>query len=271
MNLLLLGGTGFVGTYLRNQLSKVHTIQFTSQGSHESSILYNAENDDLSMFSTNNFDIIINNINPQSLSYAGAAKNAESLSQLVKNTSTRVIHVSSFFASHSNRLMNDYSLKKAIAEDILTEQLNNNQLTILRFPQLYDLQGFSRKSQGGLFYIAERIIKNEKIEYFSNAENCIRNYMPVDLLMDIMEYVIDNNITGMHNAFFDEFNVSFLEIIKVFLNCNPDYLSENIQEGEVVGMTYDIESGSPLFNDEIIRKSAKFYFENFYKCLNQLK
>lgn len=271
MNLLILGGTGFVGTYLRNQLSKVHTIQFTSQGSHESSIVYNAENDDLSMFSDQQFDVIINNINPQSLTYTGAAKNAESLAQLAKKTATRVIHVSSFFASHSNRLLNDYSLKKAIAEDILTEQLDNKQLTILRFPQLYDFQNFSRKSQGGLFYVAERILKNEKIDYFSNAENCIRNYMPVDLLVNIVEYVIDNNITGLHNAFFDEFNFSFLDIIKVFINCNPDYLSENIQKGEVVGMTYDIESGSPLFNHEIIRQSPQCYFENFYKCLNQHK
>ena len=267
MKILIVGGSGFVGSYLNNHLQKEHTVNFTCYSSNESEIVYNAEIDLLTDLITEKYDIVINNVNPGDLSTNGVTRNIESVIEYCKKHSAWMIQISSFFASTENRDANDYTQKKAISEEIIQSQLPEGSYTILRFAQLFDLEGLSRKTQGGLYYLAEMVKKKSPINLFANHSECSRNYMPIALLLEIVEKVINEEVKGLHNAYFNSLTLSFQDIIRNLENSHPEPYCSELLIGDRDGMTYSIEKESELISNLVKPNSMTFYLNEFFHSI----
>jgi len=267
MRVLIVGGSGFVGSYLNNHLQKDHTVDFTCFSSNESEIRYNAESDLLTDIISEKYDVVINNVNPANLSNEGVARNIESVIEYCEEHSAWMIQISSFFASTDNRDANEYTHKKAISEDIIQSQMPEDSYTILRFAQLFDLEGLSRKTQGGLYYLAEMVKKKMPITLFSNHEECSRNYMPIELLLEIVGKVINQGVKGLHNAYFSSLTLSFKDLIQKFDSFHKEPYASDLSIGDREGMTYSIEKESELISNIVKPQSVDFYLNNFYNSI----
>jgi dTDP-4-dehydrorhamnose reductase len=269
MKILILGGTGFIGFYLYNQLNNIHEVDFTST-SNEAGIRYKIEKNSLKNIISENYDIIINNINPRQISYSHMVRGIEEVVSVCKETNTWLIQVSSILAQHKNRNLNSYNLKKTICDDIIIQELPKEKYTILRFPQLFDNIGLARESQPGLYYLLESIKKNEPIALFSNYEVCLRNYLPVELLLHIIDLVIKQHKKGMFNAYLNSFSFKFPELINSLIKLNPEYESGKlISVGNNKGFCYHIEPHSEDLVKDLKYQTPYYYFEKAYSQLNE--
>jgi len=269
MKILILGGTGFIGFYLYNHLNNIHEVNFTSSSS-ETGIRYKIGINSLKDIISGNYDIIINNINPRQISYSHMVCGIEDVVSICKEKNTWLIQVSSISAQHKNRNLNSYNLKKAICDDIIIQELPKEKYTILRFPQLFDNNGLARESQSGFYYLLDSIKKNEPIALFSNYQVCLRNYLPVELLLHIFDLVIQKHKKGMFNAYLDSFSFKFPVLINTLIKLNPDYDSDKlISVGNNEGMGYYIEPHSEDLVKDLKYQTPYYYFEKAYSQLNE--
>jgi nucleoside-diphosphate-sugar epimerase len=244
MDILIIGGTGFLGSYMRNYLSSKHSVDYTyASQKHEdqSGFIYQAGKDSLCQILNKRYDIIINNINPLSLTYNQVVTCIEDLILFCDVSNTKIIHISSVSALYENRFANSYNLKKAIAEDLIRAQIPEENYAILRFTQLFDDKGLSRTSQTGLYYLLKEIKNQKPISIFSNNKECYRNYMPVELAIRMIETIINKNFCGIFNAHLDRFTLSFDELILKLTRLNKNYNSKKlISIGDKIGLKYFI-------------------------------
>ncbi len=268
MKILIVGGTGFVGGYLCNHLvKKNYSVDFTSYTSNLG-IKYDASTSNLSDAVSERYDIVINNINPQNLNYNISIKNDESIIDYCKKNNSFLIHVSSVFATEKNKNINSYSLKKAFSEELVKQELNESSYTIIRFPQLFDYVGLAKKSQGGLYYLLECAKYKRPISMFSNYAMCHRNYLPIEIALNIIEIIIENKITGVLNAHIDSFTLPFADLIKVIVSLNPNYEESIISVGNNFGLTYSLETESEQLVSKLIYKKPIEYFKEAYNNIS---
>jgi nucleoside-diphosphate-sugar epimerase len=270
MNILIIGGTGFLGSYLNLHLNEKHRVDFTYANElAENGIRYRAGKDLLKEVTDKKYDVVINNINPLNLSYIQTLQCIEDVVSFCNYSNAKLIHISSVSALPENRFSNSYNLKKAIPEDYIQTEINSDNYSILRFTQLFDAKGLSRKSQAGLYYLLKEIKSNNPITIFSNNKACYRNYMPVELAISIIEETIIQKLTGVFNAHLDAFTLSFDELIKKLAGLNKNYNSkELIVVGEKEGLPYYI----PKQSNELISKinvphDLKHYLTNAYNLI----
>jgi nucleoside-diphosphate-sugar epimerase len=269
MKILIVGGTGFIGSYLYNHLTKLnYLVHFTSRKS-KFGIKYDASTMNLSDVVCERYNIVINNINPQNLNYNISIKNDESIIDYCKKNNSFLIHISSLFATEKNRNANSYSLKKAFSEEIIRQELNESKYTILRFTQVFDYNGKSIISQKGLHYLFECVKYNRPISMFSNYKDCYRNYLSIDVLVNMISVVIENKITGVLNAHIDSFTMSFLDLIKTITSLNPNYNKNFINIGDNIGLAYAIESESKQLISKLSYKKPLDYFKEAYDNLSE--
>lgn len=270
MNILIIGGTGFLGSYIRHYFSDKYTVDFT-YANHltENGLKYQVGKDSLNQIINKRIDIVINNINPLNLSYGQVVACTEDLISFCKHFNAKLIHISSVSALYENRFSNSYNLKKAIAEDLIRTETPPDNFSSLRFTQLFDSKGLSKTSQAGLYYLLKEIKNNNPISIFSNNKECYRNYMPVELAIKMIELVIDENLSGVFNAHFDTFTLSFDELIKQLTALNESYNSkELITVGEKIGLPYHITAQSnelalPITNEN----NLITYFKKAYELI----
>jgi nucleoside-diphosphate-sugar epimerase len=270
MNILIIGGTGFLGSYLRKHLADFYHVDHTYANSESpGGIRYRAGEDRLNDVVHKKYDIIVNNINPLSLTYSQALSSTEDVVSFCNQTHARLIHISSVSAIFENRFSNSYNLKKAIAEDLVRTETVTAGSSILRFTQLFDADGLSRASQAGLYYLLKEIKYNRAITVFSNHKACLRNYMPVELAVKMVRSVIEKNLSGIFNAHLDAFTLSFDELLKTLTSLNKGYDSnELIKPGDKEGLAYVI----PGQSDELAATIGKeetigHYFANAYEAI----
>lgn len=269
MKILIVGGTGFLGSYLYNHLSKKsYTVDFTSYTSNLG-IKYDALTSNLSDIVSERYDIVINNINPQNLNYNISIKNDESIIDYCKKNNSFLIHTSSVFATEKNKNINSYSLKKAFSEELIKQEIKESNYTIIRFPQLFDYEGLARKSQGGLYYLLGCAKYNRPISIFSNYAECHRNYMPVEIALKIIEIIIEKKIIGVLNAHIDSFTLTFNDLIKLIISLNPKYEESLISIGNNLGLTYSLESESEQLITQLIYKKPIEYFKEAYNNISE--
>jgi dTDP-4-dehydrorhamnose reductase len=268
MKILIVGGTGFVGSYIKTHLNKCHYIKTTSCSNNNSDLIYNVEKHELLDIIDENFDIIINNVSPNTLNFSATERNIKSVIEYCKKHSSHLIQISSFLASEANRNLNDYTFKKALSEDIIISEMNEKQYTILRFSQLMDYKGESRKTQGGLYFLAESLLKKIPVMVFSNYQECYRNYMPIELLLKIIDFTIEHNIKGLHNAYFNEFTLSLKELINILASSIPNCNYETeLTINDKTGFSFQIDKSYTIFRNYIEYESINFYYRKFIKTI----
>lgn len=264
MNILIIGGTGFLATYLKNSLCIHHHLDFTYANQFVyNGIKYEAGVTLLNDIIKKNYDIVINNINPQNLSYSETLKSIEDIVGYCNHSNTRLIQVSSVSALYENRHTNSYNLKKAITEDVIITEMKSKNFSIIRFTQLFDSKGLSRKSQAGLYYLLDCIKHEKYISVFKNKQECCRNYTPVEIAINFIEICIDNNLQGIFNAHIDDFTFSFNDLVEKLASLNKNYDTlKLVIEGDKMGLPYFIAKQS----DELVLKlKSNLDIENYFK------
>jgi nucleoside-diphosphate-sugar epimerase len=270
MNILIIGGTGFLGSYIRHYFIEKYFIDYTYANQvTERGIKYQAGKDSLSHTIKKRYDIVINNINPINLSYSQVVSYTEELISFCSHSNAKLIHISSVSALYENRFSNSYNLKKAITEDLIRTEMPSDAFSILRFTQIFDDKGLSRTSQVGLYYLLKEIKNNHSISIFSNNKECYRNYMPVELAIKMIDVVINENLVGVFNAHLDSFTFSFDELINQLTSLNENYNSkELISVGDKIGLPYYITDQSSELSSAI---GAEYKLMSYFKeAYNQI-
>jgi nucleoside-diphosphate-sugar epimerase len=267
MEILLVGGTGFLGYYLRLSFNSKYHLDFTFANQFvENGIRYIAGDNYLKDVTKKKYDLVINNVNPLNLTNEQNLRYSEDIVSFSRWSNAQLIYISSVSALFENKFSNEYNLKKSITEDIIKAELTLNQYTILRFTQLFDANGLSRVSQAGLYYLLKEIKNNNPISIFSNYDKCFRNYMPIELAIKAIETAIFEQLNGIFNAHFDTFTLSFDQLISSLVSLNPQYDSSKlITIGNKEGLPYFIDKQS----DELITKmkvseNLDYYFKKAY-------
>ena len=268
MKILLIGGTGFVGSYLREYFVKNnYTVDFTSCKSNLG-IQYNAFTSNVLDVINEKYDIVINNINPQNLPYNISIKNDESIIEYCKKNNTFLVHISSFFASELNKNESPYNLKKYFSEMLIKQELKESKYAILRFPQIFDSNGLARRSQQGLYYLLESIKFNRPITKFSNFRDCYRNYLPIEIVVNMIQLIITQKMTGVINSHIDSFTFRYIDLLSQIVSLNPNYNTELITVGDKFGLEYAIETQCDQLVSNLDCKNPIEYFKEAYNNLN---
>jgi nucleoside-diphosphate-sugar epimerase len=267
MKILLIGGTGFIGTYLYENLSTRYEVGRTYSTSFiESGIHYDVEKDLPDDIINCKYDLIINNINPLFLSYLQLVKSIEDITALCKKNNAWLINISSLSADENNKFNDSYSLKKHIADEIVLLEMKLHNYTILRFSQVFDYKGIARKSQAGLYFLIDAVKKSESISLFANSEAMMRNYIPIDLLISSINYTIEKKILGLHNIYVPSHTTSLSDIIGILAQINPFFDAETlIKKGEKTGQVYHIPPVSDHFSQWFNSvKDFKYYLSKTF-------
>ena len=251
MKILLVGGTGFIGNYLYENLCLLNHVDRTyAKSMVEGGIHYDIELQSVDGAIKDKYDLIINNINPLSLSYQHLAKSIEELTAASKKNNSWLIHISSLFADERNKFNDSYSMKKHIADEIIMREMQGYNYTILRFPQVFDYRGMAKKSQAGLYFLIDAIRRSEPVSLFANSETMIRNYIPVDILISSINYTIGKNILGLHNVYLPAHTTSLRNIVDLLAEMNQNYdTTLMVKTGEKPGITYYIPPVSDQFSE----------------------
>lgn len=270
MNILLLGGTGILGTNLRKGLGQKFRIDFTySKYNFEGGTKYCAGEDRINKLVKLKYDMIIYNINPLELQYSEALFSIQDTVNYCEENNVHLVFISSVSALPQNKLLNSYNLKKAISEDIILTEMKSKNFTIVRFTQLFDSEGLGKKSQPGLYYLLDSVKHNKPIQIFLNYEDCIRNYTPIEVAVNFIELIILNNFKGIFNSYLDSFTFKFYDLLILLSSFNSRYdMYKMVSIGEVKGQIFFLESPSDeLVSRLVVKKPIADYFLEAYNNL----
>jgi len=211
---IILGGSGFLGSYIANILSTKKGIEPSYSDltpNPNLAIDYLPLNilDLSSMKSFANYEVIINCIgqatNPFNLCYSLNTKGINNLIKSLGSDSSRFIQISTTAVYGSGKYCNEfsplnpetnYATAKAVAEFQLEAELDATRLTILRLSNLY---GPGQK-KGVVAYLLRSNL-SDKLLQFNNDGNLIRRFLHVqDAARVISECVINSKIKGVYNV-----------------------------------------------------------------------
>jgi nucleoside-diphosphate-sugar epimerase len=260
--ILIVGGTGFLGGYLLEYLSRSFKVDFTSRSSKFDFSYAIPSSKHLDFLNNHSYDFIIDNINPIALNEAEILSHQRAMKDGCAISGAKLIQISSISALPENRGLNEYNSKKAYAEQLVTETFDAGDYCILRFPGLFDKEGKARKSQGGLYYFLDQVKANKEINLVENHQKCHRNFLPIEIATHMVKTVIDSKLTGVFNAHIDSFTIGLKDLLDLIVSLNSEYDQDNIKIGKSLGAEYYIGKSS----NELISK-IKFRPLDFY--LNQ--
>lgn len=263
--ILIIGASGFVGSYLKSHFSKDTKVLFTySKNSIEGGILYDAFENSLSTLpEIADVNLVINCYSPkQDHTIENVCKATTDLANFINSKSRWLINVSSVSSLYENRLNDEYSFKKFIIDEIVQYYIKPDLYTILRFAQIFDYEGRGRNSQPGLYFLIDKIKKNLDIELFNNYKSLQRNFIPVELVIKAIEFCINSGIKGIHNAIIEKHTKGFKKLITSLSDKDEDVKTS---VGSRIGLKYFIPSVSEQLKDWAGEaEDIAYYFSKIY-------
>ena len=173
-NILILGGNGFLGSYLAEFLKPHYRVDLTSTQGGPAYLQFDVLKNKFSIL--DKYECVVNcmvsNQTDGDKNFNVNVKGTRSILEHLQNNKCHYINISSVFATPENFKENNYSLTKHLTDEVVKsfEGRLLLKLTTLRFSQIYDAVGKARKSQAGLFYFAEKI-KNQ--EALTSSVKCL--------------------------------------------------------------------------------------------------
>jgi len=204
--LLILGGTGFVGTYVRRELEVDHDVETTSTSGAGATHAFDITRPEHhALVTRGRYDAIVN----CSVRRAGTLAelydvNVHGLAQLVlalQGTPLHLIQVSSFSGTLANRHATDYGLTKFLGDELVAHVGGGRhalRAASLRFGQIFDVAGHSASSQPGLHQWAAKLRAGDPVQVFGAAGK--RSYLPVLVVARAIRHTLARQLTGVHDV-----------------------------------------------------------------------
>jgi nucleoside-diphosphate-sugar epimerase len=203
---LILGGTGFVGRFVRRELEGDHEVETTSTtGAGASHAFDITRPEHHALVVGGGYRAVVN----CSVRLAGTPAelyevNVHGLARLVlalRDTPLHLIQVSSFSGTPANRHASDYGLTKFLGDALVTQVGDGRhalRAASLRFGQIFDPAGGSARSQPGLHQWAEKLRAGEPIKVFGAAGK--RSYLPVAVVARAIRRALARHLIGIHDV-----------------------------------------------------------------------
>ncbi len=236
--ILITGHTGFIGSYLFENLSSIHDCFGVSRSTDTDIANYES--------------LLQINFNPDIIIHTAASINNDFetcfnsnivgihniCKYAVEKNVKYIILLSSIFIYDmpENEYYGVYGKTKRISEDIAIEMCKNNNidLTILRLSQVYDKKGVAKKSQPFLYTLIDNIHKNKQFDIYGK-KNPLRNFIDIEYLVQIVMEVLSKKKTGIYNII-NERSHTIIELAFMIFNqlnieakINYDENKENIK------------------------------------------
>jgi len=260
VKVLILGGTGLVGSNLVKVLSKANTVDYTSRSGKNESLLFNISKPETFVICNNNYDVIINCI----VDYTSEIEtrlqqdilDKFNLLEFVSTHTSHYIDVSSISALEENKLNSDYNFSKYLAEQVTVYCARKFKFnySILRYAQVFDQEEKARVVQKGLYYFVDSFRNQTVLNVLGDAD-FKRSYIPVEILCKTIEYAMQNSIYGPHNVIMPEL-FSSKDLIKIFSNQKLLNEEKIIFKPAEPSTQYFVPPCSTYFNEFMIRSNS---------------
>lgn len=229
-NIIVLGGSGFLGSQIINSLKNNNFNNITCGDSFKNPQLLHPfiEIDILNLENLSEqlrkYNIVINCLGaistPFNRCFELNTRGILNLSRAIRERNIKIIHISSVAVYGTADIVNEnstlspetnYGTSKANAEFILQNYVPKENLTILRLSNLF---GFNQKK--GLVSYLLKSYNSNKVLNFNNNGNLKRSYLHVeDCSTIITKFVKNYRIHGIFNISGDE-NYSIEEVVNLF-------------------------------------------------------
>ncbi len=203
---LILGGTGFVGGFVRRELEVDHAVETTSTtGAGATHACDITRDEHHALITQGGYHAVIN----CTVRRAGTldelyAVNVRGLSSLVlalRETALHLIQVSSFSGTPANRNSTDYGMTKFLSDELVAHVGGGRhplRAASLRFGQIFDVAGQSASSQPGLHQWAAKLRAGESVKVFGAAGK--RSYLPVPVVARAVRHALARELVGIHDV-----------------------------------------------------------------------
>jgi len=204
--LLILGGTGFVGTYVRRELEVDHDVETTSTTGAGATHAFDITRPEHHALVTGGGHDAIVNCSVRLTGTLGELYdvNVRGLAQLVlalRDAPLHLIQVSSFSGTLANRNATDYGLTKFLGDELVAHAGDGRhalRAASLRFGQIFDVAGQSKSSQPGLHQWAAELRAGNPVKVFGAAGK--RSYLPVLVAARAIRRALARQLTGVHDV-----------------------------------------------------------------------
>lgn len=220
MKILILGASGFVGTALFEGLRNFGTIVGTSRKITSNFFRFDLKNEENLNLLDEEFDYIIDCIVDYSLNLNNKIKNdllfKEAMLKRITVSPSHLISISSISSLEENKFLSDYNISKYLSDQLIHfyKETHGLSVTVLRFPQIIDIQGKASHAQPGFYYFVNALCNNLTLNVFGNPK-IKRAYIPIECIVDVVKKTINEKINGTHNLILNK-TYSFQEIIEYF-------------------------------------------------------
>lgn len=261
---LILGGTGFVGSYLREHLRGEHRVVATSRsGAGADRAFRLADAASTSLFDEVAPDVVVN----CTVSYASTleeclAVNLHQTAALylaLRHRPLQLVQISSVSATADNKHQSDYGFTKAMGDELLAHVASHGELraTVLRFSQIFDAAGRSASSQPGLEAWGTAIRKGEPIRVF-DREPRKRSYLPVESVVRAIAHAIRVPVHGTHDVIATE-SYTPRELVHLLAELGG-YDPSRIERVDRSAAGYAIPACSPAFEGVLAQEPLRAAF-----------
>jgi nucleoside-diphosphate-sugar epimerase len=264
--ILVLGGSGFLGSYVASFLRTNHEVDTTSTKNREGFIKLDILHDDLDFLKS--YDCVVNCV----VSYQKEAlpifdANVGGTVRILEAIGSRALHyinVSTVFSSSGNETTNHYAFTKYLGDHVVRYYAGRStaKFTTLRFGQLYDKVGKARATQHGLFYFIDRVKKNEPLTLNGDHKRK-RTYMPVELACKCVGHAMTHKITGDHDVTMPD-SYSALELTNVLAGFSGYDVGMISYNEKVATVSYQVPPCSEAFSELLKRESNLPYFKELF-------
>lgn len=262
MKILLIGHTGVIGSKLLKYFSGKNQVYTCSRTSGDYKIDLMRLREFNGVFGQTNYDVIISSAVTYPTDESELLVNSIVTNNILcyfKSLSSKFIFISSVSADDSNKDFSVYNYSKFLESKVEDYYSHHLDVCTLRFCQVIDHDGSTRKAQSGFHYMVDCVNNNKDINLFAKNDSA-RSYISPEIIANAIQYAIDNNITGTHNVILKP-ELTLAQLAELLCNQNKFTSKINILDKEA--LHYSIPKSSVKFEEFAKEHDMLSYIKGF--------